>query len=307
MNLASYKAGNNVKTFLLVAALTGLLLAIGFVIGGASGILMFAVIAIVFNFAMYWFSGKMALKMSRAVEVSEAEAPELHRMIATLAERAGVPKPGVYVTPAEQPNAFATGRNPKHAAIAVTQGIQRTLSARELEGVLAHEMAHIKNRDILIASIAAMVAGAISAIANFLQFSLFFGGDDENPLGIIGTLATIILAPIAALIIQMAGLAPARVRRRRDGRRAARRPEPARRRAREPDAHVRGDPDAGQPVGRPAVHRQPARRAGPRRPRRRHGQAVLDPPPDGGARRAPASHGRGEQPSDPDVLTHQRA
>lgn len=204
MNLASYKAGNNVKTFLLVAALTGLLLAIGFVIGGAGGILTFAIIAVVFNFAMYWFSGKMALKMSRAVEVSEAEAPELHRMIATLAERAGVPKPGVYVTPAEQPNAFATGRNPKHAAIAVTQGIQRTLSARELEGVLAHEMAHIKNRDILIASIAAMVAGAISAIANFLQFSLFFGGDDENPLGIIGTLATIVLAPIAAFIIQMA-------------------------------------------------------------------------------------------------------
>ncbi len=203
MNLASYKAGNNVKTFLLVAALTALLLAIGFLIGGASGILMFAIIAVVFNFAMYWFSGKMALKMSRAVEVSEAEAPELHRMIATLAERAGVPKPGVYVTPSEQPNAFATGRNPKHAAIAVTQGIQRSLSGRELEGVLAHEMAHIKNRDILIASIAAMVAGAISAIAHFLQFSLFFGGDDDNPLGIVGTLATIILAPMAALIIQM--------------------------------------------------------------------------------------------------------
>jgi len=204
MNLASYKAGNNVTTFLLVAALTGLLLAIGFMIGGASGILVFAIIAVVFNFAMYWFSGKMALKMSRAVEVSEAEEPELHRMIATLAERAGVPKPGVYVTPAEQPNAFATGRNPKHASIAVTAGIMRTLSPRELEGVLAHEMGHIKNRDILIASIAAMVAGAISAIANFLQFSLFFGGDDENPLGILGTLATIILAPIAAMIIQMA-------------------------------------------------------------------------------------------------------
>lgn len=204
MNLASYKAGNNFKTFLLVAALTGLLLAIGFLIGGASGIVVFAVIAIAFNFAMYWFSGSMALKMSRAVEVSPAEEPELHRMIATLAGRAGVPKPKVYVTPAEQPNAFATGRNPKHAAIAVTAGIQRALGPRELEGVLAHEMAHIKNRDILIASIAAMVAGAISAIANFLQFSLFFGGDDENPLGIIGTLATIILAPIAAVIIQMA-------------------------------------------------------------------------------------------------------
>ena len=126
-------------------------------------------------------------------------------MIARLAGRAGVPKPGVYVTPAEQPNAFATGRNPKHAAIAVTAGIQRALGPRELEGVLAHEMAHIANRDILIASIAAMVAGAISAIANFLQFSLIFGGgDDDNPLGLIGTLATIILAPIAAVIIQLA-------------------------------------------------------------------------------------------------------
>jgi heat shock protein HtpX len=204
MNLASYKAGNNFKTFFLVAALTGLLIAIGYLIGGASGIVVFAAIAVVFNFAMYWFSGKIALKMSRAVPVSQQEAPELHRMIATLAERAGVPMPAVYVTPAEQPNAFATGRNPKHAAIAVTQGIQHALTQRELEGVLAHEMGHIKNRDILIASIAAMVAGAISAVANFLQFSLFFGGDDDNPLGLIGTLATIILAPIAALIIQMA-------------------------------------------------------------------------------------------------------
>ena len=205
MNLASYKAGNNIKTFLLVAALTALLLLIGFLIGGASGIIVFAVIAVVLNFAMYWFSGTMALKMSKAVEVSEAEEPELHRMVATLAQRAGLPKPGVYVTPAEQPNAFATGRNPKHAAIAVTAGIQRALPQRELEGVLAHEMAHIKNRDILIASIAAMVAGAIAAIANFLQFSLFFGGDDrDNPLGIVGTLAMVILAPLAATIIQLA-------------------------------------------------------------------------------------------------------
>lgn len=205
MNLAQYKAGNQFKTFLLVAGLTGLLIAIGYLIGGAGGLIVFAAIAVVFNFAMYWFSGPMALKMSRAVEVSEAEEPELHRAIAVLAARAGVPKPRVYVTPADQPNAFATGRNPAHAAIAVTQGIRHALPARELEGVLAHEMAHIKNRDILIASIAAMVAGAISAVANFLQFSLLFGGgDDESPLGIVGTLATIILAPIAAIIIQMA-------------------------------------------------------------------------------------------------------
>jgi heat shock protein HtpX len=205
MNIAAQKARNQFKTFILVAALTGLLLVIGQVVGGASGLILFAAIAVVFNFAMYWFSGSMALKMSRAQPVTEAEAPELHAMIARLAQRAGVPKPGVYVTPAEQPNAFATGRNPQHAAIAVTQGIQHALSRRELEGVLAHEMAHIKNRDILIASVAAMMAGAISAVAHFLQFSLLFGGDDnDNPLGIIGTLATIIMAPLAAMIIQMA-------------------------------------------------------------------------------------------------------
>lgn len=203
MNLASYKAGNTLKTYILVAALTGLLLAIGLLVGGTNGLLFFAGFAIIFNFAMYWFSGKMALKMSKAVAVSEAEEPDLHRMVETLAVRAGVPKPGVYVTPADQPNAFATGRNPKHAAIAVTRGIQCQLSPRELEGVIAHEMAHIKNRDILIASIAAMVAGAISAIANFLQFQLFFGGSSDNPLGVIGTIAMAIMAPLAAGIIQM--------------------------------------------------------------------------------------------------------
>ena len=146
----------------------------------------------------------MALKMSHAVPVDEQYAPELHQMIARLAQRAGVPKPGVYVTPDEQANAFACGRNPKHSAIAVTQGIQHQLTMRELEGVLAHEMAHIRNRDILIASVAAMAAGAISAVANWLQFSLFFGGDDEGGLGLIGTLAAVIIAPIAATIIQLA-------------------------------------------------------------------------------------------------------
>jgi heat shock protein HtpX len=204
LSTSAIRARNFFKTSLLMAALTGLLVAFGYLIGGAAGLALFVGIAIVFNFAMYWFSGPMALKMSRAVPVGEAEAPELHRMVATLAQRAGVPKPGVYVTPSEQPNAFATGRNPQHAAIAVTQGIQRALTPRELEGVIAHEMAHIKNRDILIASVAAMVAGAISAIANWLQFSLLFGGDDENPLGLIGTLAAMIIAPLAAVIIQLA-------------------------------------------------------------------------------------------------------
>jgi heat shock protein HtpX len=205
MNVGAQKAANTLKTFILLAALTGLFLVIGGLIGGSSGLILFAVIAVIFNLAMYWFSGPIALKMNHAQEVSEAEAPELHRMIAQLADRARLPKPRVYMTPAEQPNAFATGRNPKHAAVAVTQGIMRALSPRELEGVLAHEMSHIRNRDILIASIAAMVAGAIAAIANFLQFSFLFGGsDDDSGLGIIGTIATIILAPIAAAIIQLA-------------------------------------------------------------------------------------------------------
>lgn len=206
MSLSAHKVQNTLRTFVLIAGLTGLLLVIGQLVGGRSGLILFAGIAVLMNLAMYWFSAPMALKMSRAQPVDAREAPELHRMVEQLAARAGVPKPAVYITPAEQPNAFATGRNPKHSAIAVTRGIMQALSPRELEGVIAHEMAHIKNRDILIASIAAMVAGAISAIANFLQFSMFFGGgdDDDSPLGFIGMIATILLAPIAAMIIQMA-------------------------------------------------------------------------------------------------------
>lgn len=204
MNTGATTAWNYVKTGLLMAALTAVLVLLGGLIGGSTGIILMVVIAIVFNFAMYWGSGKIALKMSHAVAVDEQYAPELHQMIERLAQRAGVPKPGVYVTPDQQANAFACGRNPKHSAIAVTQGIQNQLTARELEGVLAHEMAHIKNRDILIASVAAMAAGAISAVANWLQFSLFFGGDEEGGLGLIGTLAAMIIAPIAATIIQLA-------------------------------------------------------------------------------------------------------
>lgn len=206
MSLAAHKARNTLRTFGLLAGLTGLLLVIGQLVGGRGGLVLFAGFAVVMNLAMYWFSAPMALKMSKAVPLDESESPEIHRMISQLAARAGIPKPKVYMTPAEQPNAFATGRNPANAAIAVTHGIVQVMSPRELEGVLAHEMAHIKNRDILIASIAAMVAGTISAIAQFLQFSMFFGGgdDDDSPLGIVGTIATIIFAPMAAMIIQMA-------------------------------------------------------------------------------------------------------
>ena len=201
MNLSAYKTGNTFKTFIFLAAMTALLLGIGYLVGGTGGLVFFLFLSIAFNFAMYWFSGPFALKMSKAKVVTEEEEPELHRMVGVLAGRAGVPKPGVYVIPSEQPNAFATGRNPQHAAVAVTAGIKRALGPRELEGVIAHEMAHIKNRDILIASIAAMIAGAIS----YLMYALlFFGGDDENPLGAIGSILMFVLAPLAAGIMQMA-------------------------------------------------------------------------------------------------------
>ncbi|MFN8109697.1 MAG: zinc metalloprotease HtpX [Thermoleophilia bacterium] len=195
------------RTFTLMAGLTALFLAVGRLVGGTSGLLLFAVIGVAFNFMGYWFSGPMALKMNRARPVSPAEAPELHQMIEALSARAGIPKPAVYITPAEQPNAFATGRNPRHAAVAVTEGILRTLPRRELEGVLAHELAHVKNRDILIASFAAMIAGAISSMINFMQFSMLFGGgsdEDNGPLGAVGAIVAMIVAPLAAMIIQMA-------------------------------------------------------------------------------------------------------
>ncbi len=205
MGSGTMTAWNYFKTAMLMAALTGVLILLGGVIGGATGLILMAGIAVVFNFAMYWMSGPMALKMSRAVRVTPEQAPELHAMVERLAARAGVPAPGVYVTPDQQANAFACGRNPRHAAIAVTAGIQSALIARELEGVVAHEMAHIRNRDILIASVAAMAAGAIAGIANWLQFSLIFGGgDDDEGLGFIGTLIAMIIAPIAATMIQLA-------------------------------------------------------------------------------------------------------
>ena len=155
----------------------------------------------------YWFSDRIALKASRAKPVSEQEAPQLYRILRELTERAGLPMPRVYTIPSEQPNAFATGRNAKHSAVAVTEGLMRYLPEDQIRGVLAHELGHVKNRDILVTSIAAMVAGSIAAIANILQFSFLFGGfgdDDENPLGFVGALATIILAPIAAALIQFA-------------------------------------------------------------------------------------------------------
>ena len=202
---------NNVlKTFVLLAALTALFVFVGDAIGGRTGMTVALFFAIVMNFFAYWFSDKMALAMSGAKPVSETEAPELHSIVANLAVRAGIPKPKVYIAPQETPNAFATGRNPSHAAVAVTQGLLRLLSRDELEGVLAHELAHIKNRDILISSIAAVFAGAISYLANMAQWALIFGGlggsddEDSGPAGLIAGLIMMVVAPIAAALIQMA-------------------------------------------------------------------------------------------------------
>ncbi len=200
---------NTLKTFLFLAVLSALFVVVGGAIGGRGGATLALILAGVMNFFAYWFSDKVALAMSGARPVSEQEAPELHAIVAKLATQAGLPKPRVYIIPSETPNAFATGRNPEHAAVAVTAGIMRILNRDELEGVLAHELAHIKNRDILISSIAAVLAGAIAYLAQMAQWALFFGGfsrdDDEgNPLGLIGVILMIVLAPIAASLIQLA-------------------------------------------------------------------------------------------------------
>jgi heat shock protein HtpX len=192
------------RTWILITGLSALLIGFGALVGGAAGILLFASLAIVFNLVMYWFSDRIALKVSRAQPLAESDAPELYREVRDLTERAELPMPRLYQIPSEQPNAFATGRNPKNSAVAVTEGLVRYLPREQVRGVLAHELAHIKNRDVLVTSIAAMIAAGISAIANFLQFSFLFGGDDDDgPLGIVGALAAIIVLPFAAMLLQL--------------------------------------------------------------------------------------------------------
>jgi heat shock protein HtpX len=205
MNITRSSLATRTRTWILIAGLSALLVSIGGLVGGSSGILLFVAIALVFNLAMYWFSDRLALKASRARPLERAAAPELYRDVEELAGRAGVPTPSLHLIPSEQPNAFATGRNPRNSALAVTEGLLRYLPREQVRGVLAHEMAHIANRDVLVTTIAAMIGAAISAIANILQFSFLFGGeDDENPLGFVGALAAIIIGPIAAMILQLA-------------------------------------------------------------------------------------------------------
>lgn len=195
---------NYMKTAILLAGLMALFGAVGFLIGGEAGMLIALAIAAAMNLFAYWNSDRMVLSMYGAREVDARTAPEFHGLVAELAQRAGLPMPRVYVIDNDQPNAFATGRNPENAAVAATTGLLHSLSREEIAGVMAHELAHVKNRDTLIMTITATLAGAIGMLANF---AMFFGGSSDNrnnPLGIVGSIAIMILAPIAAMLVQMA-------------------------------------------------------------------------------------------------------
>jgi heat shock protein HtpX len=193
--------GATLRTTILFAALGGLLVVIGALIGGPQGALGFLIIALVINLGSYFFSDKLALAASKAKPIDEAEAPRLYQMVRELSTRAGLPMPRLYMIPNDQPNAFATGRDPKHAAVAVTRGITKLLSEDELRGVLAHELTHVRNRDILIQSVASAIGMAITYLAYML---MWFGDDDNSPLGLVASLGLVILAPISASIIQLA-------------------------------------------------------------------------------------------------------
>lgn len=198
---------NQIRTVILLGLLTGVIVWLGRFFGGPQGMLIAFIFAMIMNFASYWFSDKIVLAMYRARELSPNEAPELYNMVRELAGNAGLPMPKLYMVPSQTPNAFATGRNPKHAVVAVTEGILRLLSMDELRGVLAHELSHVKNRDILIGSIAATLAGVIMILADMARWGAIFGafgGDDDEGGGIIGLLIVSIVAPLAAVLIQMA-------------------------------------------------------------------------------------------------------
>lgn len=200
--------GNMIKTTLLLASLTGLLVIVGQLIGGTSGMIIAFLFAIIMNFGSYWYSDKIVLKMQHAQEVTAADDPQLYGIVQKLAMRADLPMPKVYIVNTSMPNAFATGRDPQHAAVAATTGILELLSPEELEGVLAHEMAHVKNRDTLISAVAATIAGVITMIATWVKWAAIFSGlggrDDNGANNIIGFLALAIVAPLAATVIQFA-------------------------------------------------------------------------------------------------------
>lgn len=200
--------GNQIRTTILLAVMTALILWIGLLFGGQQGMIIALFLAAGMNFFSYWYSDKIVLKMYRAQAITPQQAPEIYEMVQELSRRAGLPMPKVFVIPQQAPNAFATGRNPEHAVVAVTEGLINIMDREEVMGVLAHEMAHVKNRDILIGSMAATLAGAIMILANMARWFAIFGGgsrdDNEGGGGIIGLIAMSILAPFAAIIIQMA-------------------------------------------------------------------------------------------------------
>ncbi len=198
---------NTVKTIGLMVFMTVLLVFVGAAIGGRSGMIFAFGLAVLMNFGTYWFSDKIVLRMYGAQPVTEAQAPELYSMVRALTQKAGMPMPKVYIIPEETPNAFATGRNPEHAVVAVTQGIMRILNREELTGVIAHELAHIRHRDMLTGTIVATIAGAISMLAQMAQWAMIFGGgrrDDDRDGSPIAALVMMIVAPIAAMLVQMA-------------------------------------------------------------------------------------------------------
>lgn len=200
---------NYIKTGILLVVLTLLFVWVGGMIGGQQGMMLAFIFALIMNFGAYWFSDKIVLSMYRAQEASEAQMPEIHAIVKELASEAGMPMPKIYVIPQNTPNAFATGRDPRHAAVCVTHGIMDALSHDELKGVLAHEMAHVKNRDVLIMTVAAAIAGAVMMLANMARWAAIFGvggrgGRDRGGANLIALLAISILAPLAALIVQLA-------------------------------------------------------------------------------------------------------
>jgi len=193
----------------LLAVLTAFIILVGRLLGGEQGMVFAFFLAAAMNFFGYWYSDKLVLRLYRAQPVTSGQAPEIHQMVRTLTQRAGLPMPKIYVIPQDSPNAFATGRNPEHAVVAVTEGLLRIMDREEIMGVLAHELAHVKNRDILIGSIAATLAGAVMILANMARWSALFGAGSDNDergsgLGIVGLLVMSFLAPIAAMLIQMA-------------------------------------------------------------------------------------------------------
>jgi heat shock protein HtpX len=198
---------NMFKTALLLAVLTAMLIVIGGAIGGQQGMLVAFVLALAMNFFSYWFSDRIVLSMYGAQPIDEAQAPALYAIVRRLATRAGIPMPRVYLIPTDTPNAFATGRSPRHAAVAVTEGILRLLDEEELEGVLAHELAHVANRDVLISTVAATLAGAITYLAHMAQWAAIFGGrqdDEEGGVNPVAAMLMAVLAPLAAMLVQLA-------------------------------------------------------------------------------------------------------